>query len=125
MTREFKYRIWDKKQKRFRKLDSLSMIGAYFTLIDMNKLYDDYVIQQFTGLKDKNGREIYEGDIVEFLTAVHGNKITGQVVFDEGQFQIEETCDPLFDALYYQCSNKNPVTLSVIGNIFETPELLE
>ena len=74
-----------------------------------------YDLMQYTGLKDKNGTEIYEGDIIWDAHA----EIHGKVTFDEGTFCVEwkTHIEHLFEVVsdYYA---------EVIGNIYENPELL-
>lgn len=72
--------------------------------------------QLFTGLFDKNGKEIYEGDIVQF-----GNfNLTEQVIFENGCFKFVD------DDNNKSVFNKALVTIcKVIGSIYENPELLE
>src|SRR5690625_1826614 len=78
----------------------------------------DYPIMQYTGLKDKNGREIYEGDILE-IKHLMGCE-TGELIFKYGAF--------LFDDGGYSYLGDhlaNSEYIKVIGNIYENPELLE
>jgi uncharacterized phage protein (TIGR01671 family) len=80
-------------------------------------------LMQYTGLKDKNGKEIYEGDILNF-----GNKNNVEVIFDNGCFNVFD--EPLgwdFTPDYdndYKPIKTNFKYCEVIGNIHENPELL-
>lgn len=71
-------------------------------------------LMQYTGLKDKNGTEIYEGDIV-FDSHCEEN---GKVIFDEGCFAIE--WETTIEDLFENCD-----IYEVIGNAYQNPELLK
>ncbi|EME7145989.1 hypothetical protein P0053_001142 [Enterococcus faecium] len=83
-------------------------------------MIDKYVLMQSTGLKDKNGVEIFEGDIVKTLGA--DLEVTFSTIkFEEGAFCVDyKDLGTEFDFLYFVDS-----PLEVIGNIYENSELLE
>lgn len=138
IMREIKFRIWDSKNNSFIPLDVDIIIRfdgrCYF--LGGDSVVDNYIIQQYTGLEDKNGFEVYEGDIINTLPRQ-------AVVYYNGSFVLQNPHDELrrlkklkehMDSgnnfMYQGC--KNSVThlgsnphLSVIGNIFENPELLK
>ena len=113
--REIKFKLWHKGFKKFfttNYSDQISMMpdGNIFWMGECET--DNFIILQYTGLKDENGREIYEGDIVRHAT--WGDVY--EVIFEDGGFYVLSSYD-------FQTINEYP--LEVIGNIFENPELLE
>ena len=91
---------------------------------------DKETVGQYTGLHDENGKEIYEGDIIEFSYDMFvGNFDTfvakGKIVFEEGAFYVEvfENERTTEDEAYLLYSI-NLDTIEVIGNIYENKELL-
>jgi len=112
--REIKFRAWDKKAKKYHQVFpkwKISSDGIFECLGDEN-----IVIQQSTGLKDKNGKEIYEGDIIK--TDEFGDEIA-EVWFSEQGMWIfgnkeKQKGEVFLDKSHYE----------VIGNIYENPELL-
>ena len=104
-------------------------------LIDLNERinegYRDIIFMQFTGLKDSNGKEIYEGDIV-LCSADYCGEIKAIIAYDEtiGSFVLKDKKGSSF-ILYkderktYHYSIENVwEDIEVIGNIYENPELL-
>jgi len=125
--REIKFRAWDKKSEYMYDPDDNNM--EMFMYLDGLLYYDgdpteNYILMQYTGLKDKNGKEIYEGDIVK--AKLNGSFI-GVVVYERGSFKIEEKMDiknrPYI--LLEQWNQEDWKTTEVLGNIYENPELIE
>ena len=118
--REIKFRAWDKENK--------VMINAIF--VGLGKVYgmtktfkpskelEDVILMQYTGLKDKNGKEIYEGDVVKGEWDVVEEIYVSDVQFYGGAFRVHKTGLPLeYGYMRRECE--------VIGNIYENPELLD
>ena len=115
--REIKFRAWDKEIKKFHGTFALPLIGSY----TVGVLHDRAAVielSQYTGLRDKNGKEIYEGDVIEWseaaLWAVRYNQ-------DKAQYEVYDHVYSRNQATFALCSMKKK---SVIGNIYEHPELL-
>ena len=75
-------------------------------------------VGQYTGLKDKNGTEIYEGDILEVKHLM--GRVVGELIFKHGAFLLD---DGGYSYLGDHLANSEYI--KVIGNIYENPELLE
>lgn len=149
--REIKFRAWDKKEKRYWSQKEMNEIGGYYynygvsngeDLDDDFNPYEPYVLEQYTGLKDSKGVEIYEGDIVlvedTYTDAVleygQGPKYPenhlSKVIFKNGSFgaDIKESGD-LYYAKFASFENIDATTglgiIEVLGNIHENQELLD
>ena len=130
--RDIKFRAWDNENEYM----ITSLQGVYTALRNrMNITKQDdgyynngdllkpnkgkYTLMQYTGLHDKNGKEIYEGDIVLITRPCILEK--GEVKFINGCFAIKSK-DTLL--MLYQCEINN-FKLEIIGNIYDNPDLLE
>lgn len=114
MTREIKFRAWN-GEEMFENVQNIEF-GAF--------LGGDYEVMQFTGLKDKNGKEIYEGDLVK-----SGNGRIWMVEFGDWTYtELRQESDQYGFFLRGEDDNTIAVTGApygeIIGNIYENPELL-
>ena len=111
---DIKFRFWDKKQKLMNPVGMIDFDNhRVFSLTWVE--YLDYVLMQYTGLKDKNGKEMWEGDI----NLDYDNRIS-EVVFYAGGFYFKYS-----EIEYKHIGSFAPFNFLIIGNIFENPELLE
>ncbi|MEE0865539.1 MAG: YopX family protein [Clostridia bacterium] len=114
--REIKFRLWNDYDKKMLNWSYLleRNLANIFTLPSYKKW-----LMQYTGLKDKNGKEIYEGDIVRTHYIGEIGVENDEVIFDRGCFCVNYSED------YHPLLNEVNHCSEVIGNIYENPELLE
>ena len=131
MNREIKFRAWDIQNKRMIYFNAFEQWGFIdhtkdstrsSTSCDRLMLSTDpkeFLWMQFTGLLDKNGKEIFENDVVSITR--HGDTINHAIVYQSGAWRLEP------DGPYptrYICEFNSSI-IEVIGNIHENKELLE
>lgn len=129
--REIKFRVWDKNKKAMYNDVYIKWLSpelkrateytyndfgdlSFLQLNDALKNDKEYILMQYTGLKDKNGKEIYEGDILKAKS--QGTEYIGKVYYDEAQWF------GAGDYLHHAVKNSNA---EIIGNIYSNPELIK
>lgn len=122
-NRIIKFRVWDKDYFNFLGRDGGCFASPHYiySLGDIiNGKFDSLVIQQFTGLLDKNGKEIYEGDILHYFDDSDDSR--GKVVFEDYQWIIKWQWGG-YTKSFGVWENSDEIT--VIGNIFENSDLIK
>lgn len=129
--REYKFRVWDEKNREMQpcgigdnghvtvwKDEESALYCVGVVNEGSSSIIRDIDVMQYTGLKDKHGVEIYEGDILS-----HNNYSLRTVIYEEkyARYMFKQ----LNDHTYYKINNFQLVEIEVIGNIYENPELLK
>ena len=118
--REIKFIVWDKINKEMFNVESINFQErrVYKDVVSYRN-FNDIELMQYTGLKDKNNKEIYEGDI---LFESFGEKYY-KVVFENGSFKAEFEGD--FEEYSFNLIDIVAQGCEVVGNIYENPELIK
>ena len=121
--REIKFRAWDETEKHMYNWENLlnQNLKNIFTIPEEC----GYNIMQYTGLKDKNGKEIYEGDIIFIKGETKLLDIKGKVEYSNilAQFIITNTGSIVNEA--EPLGDYEEEDIEKIGNVYDNPELLE
>ena len=135
--REIKFRIFDKiipANGTEKELENPSgaIVSNWDYILNSSYLIEGlqgkYPIMQYTGLKDKNGKEIYEGDIVKTEQAIYQD--ISVIVWEYVEFKLKSVRElPQSSLKRFEYGYIGPILkyfkFEIIGNIFENPELLQ
>ena len=116
MNREIKFRAWNEVSEKMLNWNEFLNTNMKNTFIAPEST--GLILMQYTGLHDKNGKEIWENDIVEITRECIYEK--GIIIFKDGCFFIKSKENLL---ALYNCELYN-YKIKIIGNIYDNPELL-
>lgn len=141
MLDRFKFRVWDKELKAYYNQGKLKYMPKPMLQSDGLLAYDcdnfeRFVIQQCTGLKDKNGKLIFEEDILEWQCCDMDKgdvrrvcKVIQEIKIDDEGMQHSRFLIDVLNSYKDNGDNRTyfprPEKIKIIGNIYENPELLE
>lgn len=118
-NREIKFRVYIPDHERFCffRLGDFDYANRYLEM-------DDYPVQQYTGLKDKNGKEIYEGDIIFKETEICSERGEFEDYIEEDVFMVEFSRGSFGEWTNLNLDSWKVKKFEIIGNVFENSELL-
>jgi uncharacterized phage protein (TIGR01671 family) len=128
MSRPIEFRAWDVIDSKMRNVATIELHGARKRVAMLGgtmRYGDNAVLMQFTGLLDKNGTKIFEGDIVYSGRKPHGyaSEVKWDYAIDDSSDYPNNRIDVGFSIFLGE--DDDPNTDEVIGNIYENPDLLE
>ena len=123
--REIKLRAWDLKTKKMHTVENINFCGRKTVTVQYNPVkkicLDSAILMQYTGAEDKNGVEIYEGDVIRGHTGRY--QVDCVVRWSSGNCGF--IAEPTITDRTYLCLNPGSTkSYEVIGNIYENPELV-
>lgn len=127
MKREIKFRVFNKTNNKLIYSDDAFFCFYDGRLIERDgvggSMCDDDILMQYTGLHDKNGKEIYEGDILKGKFKLE--EVDGYIYLSLSDIEKEKE-EKIFivDDLFYLYTNPVPDDIEVIGNVYENENLL-
>jgi len=130
MSRKIQFRAWDEKSSSWGPLAALRFLKPTKIQHRIKDLQydgfevenDDFIIMQFTGLLDKTGKPIYEGDILKNKRLIQFGEYSGRFGMGTGFYTVCHAKDA--DGLPYGFTSIQAEDDEVQGNLYENPELL-
>lgn len=127
MSREIKFRAWHMPFGPKGAAQEMVHGKASSILAFAEMSPDEYIVEQFTGLKDKNGKDIYEGDILAWHSNIYRkHDWVGLVLYRGAGFAVQESDKSYSSPEWLDCAcRKDANIIEAIGNVHDNPELLE
>ena len=125
-----KIRAWDTHEDVMNRVDYIDFANGVVSLSNENvKDYEQPIhrvkFMQYTGLKDKNGVDVFEGDYLSWISFESHKEFKGEVVFSKGSFcMVVGLKGHNYKVPLHELSDSDNL-IEVLGNIYENPELLE
>lgn len=118
---DLKFRAWDNEYEIIRDYDELK--GLTLDALDAS----NFKLEQYIGLKDKNSKEIYEGDILAWHSSIYRKQDwVGLVTYRGAGFAVQESGKSYSSPEWLACASREGSNIvEIIGNVHENPELLE